>query len=340
VPFCILIDRATIVALKQHEKKIGNYFINYGGRTMDMIMVLLASFGGGVFGSLIGGLAAFIFTGIAGLIGIAIILSGGSDVFLNEVAFGPYFGPHIAFAGAVAATAYAGRKTATKNNRLKEQKNLSGADVVLEDHESINGETDVENGADITSPMFKTIDPIVLLIGGVFGMLGYGINYLLATVMELPMDTIAFTVFILGLVARFVFGKSGLTGVFPENEAKFNFTGVGILFNTIWGAALGALIGYFVLLTEVPTIGFVVSTTTLIFIYFGLTFPVSHHVSMVAGIAAITFGNIWMAILFGILAVITGDFVQRYTNTYVDTHLDMPATVIALWTFVILGFFG
>ncbi|GAA0475304.1 hypothetical protein [Alkalibacterium indicireducens] len=178
---------------------------------MDIIILLLASFGGGVFGALIGGLAAFIFTGIAALIGIAIVLSGGGDAFLSEVAFGPLFGPHIAFAGGVAATAYAGRKTASKNRKLKEEKNLSGADVVLEDHELMNGETDVENGADITSPMFKTIDPIVLLIGGVFGMLGFGINYLFATVLALPLDTIALTVFVLGVIARFAFGKSGLT---------------------------------------------------------------------------------------------------------------------------------
>ncbi|GAA0491365.1 hypothetical protein [Alkalibacterium indicireducens] len=95
--------------------------------------------------------------------------------------------------------------------------------------------------------------------------------------------------------------------------------------------------GYIVLLTEIPSLGFAISATSLIFIYFGLTFPVSHHVAMVAGVAAMTFGNIWIAIIFSILAVISGDIIQRYTNTYVDTHLDMPATVIALWTFVILG---
>jgi hypothetical protein len=61
---------------------------------------------------------------------------------------------------------------------------------------------------------------------------------------------------------------------------------------------------------------------------------------MVAGYAAITFGNIYMAALFGVLAVIMGDFFVRTTNTNVKSHLDMPAVVIAILGFIILTFFG
>ena len=43
------------------------------------------------------------------LAGQAILMGGGSGDFLSFVAFGPLFGPHIAFAGGVAAVAYAAR---------------------------------------------------------------------------------------------------------------------------------------------------------------------------------------------------------------------------------------
>jgi len=307
---------------------------------MSTITLLLASFGGGVFGALIGPLAAFIFTGITALIGIAIVLSGGGDAFLNEVAFGAFFGPHIAFAGGVAALAYAGRKTLNRRKKVEDEGNLSGAQVALAADESFNAAEDVENGADVTVPMFKTNDSVVLLVGGVFGMLGFLINQLYASVLSLPLDTVALAVFTSGLIVRFTFGKAGLMGVFPENEGRFNFTGKGLMFNALWAGSVGAVVGYVVMLTEVGSLGFAISATTLIFAYFGLSFPTSHHVTMVAGIAALTFGNIWMAILFAVLAVISGDFMQRYTNTYVDTHLDMPATIIALWTFVLMGIFS
>jgi hypothetical protein len=58
------------------------------------------------------------------------------------VAFGPVFGPHIAFAGGVAAAAYAARR----------------------------GELD--DGADIITPLAGLATLDVLLVGGVFGAAG------------------------------------------------------------------------------------------------------------------------------------------------------------------------
>jgi len=87
-------------------------------------------------------------------------------------------------------------------------------------------------------------------------------------------------------------------------------------------------------------IGFAISAFSLIFIYFGLSFPVSHHIAMVVGYAALQFGNIWMVMLFGLLAAILGGYTQRAVNTHGDAHIDMPATMIALFSFIILGIFG
>lgn len=69
-------------------------------------LLLLSSFAGGIFGALIGANAAFIFTGIMTLVGTAILVSNGDASFLESVALGPIFGPHISFVGAVAAVAF------------------------------------------------------------------------------------------------------------------------------------------------------------------------------------------------------------------------------------------
>lgn len=305
------------------------------------IVTLIAAFGGGVFGSLIGATTAFIFTGILALIGIAVSLSGGGDVVLNEIAFGPLFGPHVAFAGGVAAAAYLGRK---KKKEL-ERAGVSGSDaqeVYGHDNPDVDNEylNRLVDGADTATPLFKSNDPIALLVGGVFGALGYALNYLFsADMLNFPMDTVALVVLISGLAARFVFGKSGLTGNYPANESKFGPVNSNLLFTAIWSIAYAAVVGYVAIELNMANIGFAISAASLIFIYFGLSFPVTHHIAMVAGYAAIQFGNIWMAMLFGLLAAILGEYTQRAVNTHVDTHIDMPATVIALFSLIILGIF-
>lgn len=314
-------------------------------------VALLAAFGGGIFGALIGGTTAFIFTGILGLTGIAVSVSGGGDIILDEVAFGPFFGPHVAFVGAVAAAAYAGRLSTNRLKRSIEQRrpsdeevaadakdNPSDASAVLASEE-LDGlkDDDFIEGADATVPLFKTNDPMVLLIGGIFGALGYLTHLLFESVWGLPLDTVALTVATFAIICRLLFGTSGLFGVFPATEKRFHFTGKLLTFNAIWGFGLAVVVAYICILLEIDTVGFAISATSLIFLYFGLQFPVSHHVSMVAGFAALAFGNVLVAGLFGVLAVITGEYITRIANSYVDTHVDMPAIVIATWSFVILG---
>ena len=77
--------------------------------------LILSSFAGGVFAAAIGALPAFILSGVFILIGVSITLGGGSADALNFLGVGPFFGPHIAWASAVAATAYAGSKGLLKS---------------------------------------------------------------------------------------------------------------------------------------------------------------------------------------------------------------------------------
>ena len=103
----------------------------------------LAAFGGGVFGAAVGPRPAFI---LASFLAIAagILSFGGVDpsTSASVVAFGSFLGPHIAYAGGVAAVAFAKRKGA------------------------------IENGADVGTPMHLLRDPSVMLVGGLFGVVG------------------------------------------------------------------------------------------------------------------------------------------------------------------------
>lgn len=289
---------------------------------MELILIL-AAFGGGVFGSLIGGTTAFIFTGLLGLAGIAVSLAGGGDGILNYVAFGPVFGPHVAFVGAVAAAALSGRK---KRALLE-----VGTKEALEAAESY------VDGADTITPLMKTVDPSVIFVGGIFGVLGLFVNYLYTDVLGLPMDTIAFTVLTMGIVCRLIFGTTGLFGNKPEDVKRYDFNGRGLAFGLIWSLGLSGMVAYACYKLDLNNIGFVISAISLIFLYFGLNFPVSHHVSMVTGFATIAFGSVWMGVVFGIIAYFVGELVLRTFSSFADTHIDMPAVTIATLSFLILG---
>ena len=299
---------------------------------MELATTILVAFGGGVFGSLIGGTTAFIFTGLLGLVGIAVSLCGGGDVILNQVAFGPFFGPHVAFVGAVAAAGWAGRRRVPE----REDAALEASDM----HEVMSGgakQKDIAefiNGADTTIPLFRTQDPVILLVGGLFGVFGFFFQKLIVD-LGVPIDATALTVLVFGILTRLLLGKSGLTGIYPAGEKRFGFKPVNITFVALWSFSVSAVVSSMVIQLGMNNIGFAISAFSLIFLYFKLKFPVSHHITMVAGYAALAFGNVWLGALFGMLAAIAGGFITRGINTHVDTHWDMPATVIAPFSMII-----
>ena len=102
------------------------------------IIQLITAFGGGMLGAAIGGVPAFVFTGLTVI--IAIFAGESGMPVIGTLSFGSVFGPHVAFGGAVAAAA------------LAKKKGL------------------VENGQDLSVPLFSTGDSSVLLVGGVFGL--------------------------------------------------------------------------------------------------------------------------------------------------------------------------
>lgn len=298
------------------------------------LLDFLASAGGGAFGAAIGALQAFIFTGFLVLAGVTGAVGGG-DAILDFWAFGPIFGPHVSFAGGVAAVAYAARR----------------------------GYGDIK-GNDIVTPLISLVRPDVLIVGGIFGLFGYVVNNLVALIpwFGSNTDTIAFTVIVSGIVARLMFGRTGLLGNIPEGNGWSRFApnenAAWIRYHETPGQA--STIGFFgglagaggaiALATAFPDAGgvqtmiFGVSAISLLFLSLGMSVPVTHHMTLPAGVAAVSFlpifgpvGAILIGAVFGLLGALVGEFFSRFWHIHGDTHIDPPAAAIWPMTTLALG---
>ena len=155
----------------------------------DLLLALLAGLAGGAYGAAIGGNWAFVVVAILAPVCWTISAVTGSPVPLDAVAFGPFFGPHVAFAGGAAGTIYAARHGLIPSGRLV---NLS---------------------------LGPLRNPRVLLVGAAFGALGVLVA---AGVRLIPWfgshtDAVAVTVTLSAFAARFAFGDKTFV-----NRAHFN----------------------------------------------------------------------------------------------------------------------
>lgn len=285
------------------------------------IVVLVAAFGGGLFGAAVGALPAFVFTGFLTIFGVVLALTGGSDYdILGDVAFGPVFGPHISFAGGVAGAAYA------------KQRGKLG------------------DGTDIIKPLAGLNAPDVLLVGGVFGAIGYLGQWALSQFLGDFTDVIALMVALSGILVRVVFGQLGVFGTLADDavtDSRFAPGGeaVWLPFQQDWLQAgaigLGAgLIASFMslgILDAFPdatgpanVIGFGIAAATLVFLSLGLDFPVTHHMTISASYAAVASENLLIGVVAGVVAALVGEAAARIFLIHGDTHIDPPAVAIAI----------
>ncbi|MGM0460275.1 MAG: hypothetical protein ACQERO_13100 [Bacteroidota bacterium] len=322
--------------------------------------MILAAFAGGAFGAAIGALPAFIFTGFLVMLGEGVkILAGdlssvaGFDpstleqagAITDQLGFGPVFGPHISFAGGAAASAYAAKK--------------GYMDTGFPYHEA-------KNIAYAQGPK-----PDVLIVGGFFGILGYWITTLSATV-GMPWDPIAVAVVLSALAHRLFLGypvigeaKKGVLNMAPfaageqrkvqaEGEKKrrllvepwlghqYKWADVSIL-----GVIVGVLAAFITYQTGSVFLPFGISAATLLFLNLGVErIPVTHHISLVGStaIVAATGGEfaehslgamLLTGALFGWIAALFGELFQRIFFAHGDTHVDPPAGAIVMGTFLI-----
>lgn len=272
---------------------------------------LLAAFGGGAFAAAIGTLPAFILTGFAVMAGVAAALNGGGTAILDHVAFGPFLGPHISFAGGVAALSYARRKGL------------------------------VESARDITPPLMGLGRPDVLAIGGLFGMIGYVLERGFQAIGLGPWtDAIALTVVISAILVRIAYGSTGVFGSpgknakwfrpddaacwvrWQEKPAQILLIGLGAGIPSAYAALqIGAPAG--------AVAGFGIAAASLLFAQIGGQTPVTHHIALPAAVAALATGSLAVGIVFGVVGAFAGELFSRLFLIHGDTHIDPPAAAIA-----------
>lgn len=312
----------------------------------------LMCFAGGILGTTLGGLYAFVICGLLVLLGCISVLGGGSDFLLLNVGLGPIFGPHVGgFASGVAAVSYA----------IEIKKNLANPALSL-------------GSKDILSPLIDTSWD-VYLVGGVFAVFGHAVfNILLMIPIVNKFDCIALTVVISAMVARLIFHKGeppwgrkesikdcGYFGYacqwlpwmnVPSKQIVFGF-GVGIFSASLamWAKGLLAPMVEAKTVTElaafiVPIIlSWSIAAVSLIALQLGTLsveaqgeiqkVPAWHCQSILAAVAYMHFGSLLLAGVVGILAMFLQDFGARLFWNHGSNHWDPPATGIAFGTFIL-----
>lgn len=295
------------------------------------LLMIIASAAGGLFGAAFGANIVFGFTGIAILFGLAIAAATGDAWGINYVAFGPVFGPHITFAAAAAAAAYAAKKGY------------------------------LETGRDCNTPLVSIDKPDVLAVGAAFGVVGYLIQSLVTMIpwFGAHTDSVALTVFISGIIARAMYSDKpvakwasvleGTTRWVPWQERPGQLitlaTGSSVLAGGI-GLTIINLEGVNPTLAGLAhTLPFALSAICILVLALGAAMPVTHHITLTSALAAVTFFPIlggWLgamvaAVIFGNIAAFGAEFVQRLFYANGDTHIDPPAGIIWFNTTLILG---
>jgi len=285
------------------------------------ILYLVAAFGGGILGAAIGGLPVFILCGVAAVIGAGIAAATGDATFSNLVAWGPVLGPQVSFAGGAAAAVYA-----MKKGKLA-------------------------SGRDIASALLGLNSPDVLLVGGVFGALGYVLQWAFANLPAIGdlgfTNPIALSIVVNAIIARVLFGKTGVFGKVRQGDNRWRASEVGAwlpwlsapLQLLVVGLGFGIVISYSTV--EAPALAglwFGVATVSLFFLQFGVKVPVWHHIALSAELViAAAGGDIWWGVAFALLAVFLGEFYAMLFTAHGDSHIDPPsATLFTTYTIMAL----
>ena len=293
---------------------------------LNVFISLISAFGGGVFGASIGALPAFIMTGVVASIGGLLScagIPGINELLVNNIAFGPFLGPHICFAGGVAASAYAKRI----------------------------GKTD--NGADIAMALNGIGDSSVLAVGGLFGVVGYIIASLFSGIFSLTpfyTDNPGCTVFISGVIVRLLFGSRGMLSApssrkpLSKGAALSNTLFIGFAYSLVVSGVYVLLAGqgFEKQLGSYHIVIFGLAAVGLIFAEFGQAYFGWHHIGIISAEAVMCgyacglgTGSLILGVFFGLLTTVIGDIEGNMMNTDVDSHIDPPATAIFICTILI-----
>lgn len=276
---------------------------------------------GGALGAALGALLAFSLMGAVVLITAATAAATGSSVLVTGIAFGPALGPHVTFAGGVAGAAFAAR--------LGVQ----------------------ESGRDIVRPLIGHNRPLILIVGGACGVIGMliaqGVS-ILATVTHddrelVVTDALAVSVIVTAVLAHLLFtrrvnnieDRKSLVWL-PYQRDALQVAVVGICASVVAGGVYLAWPGDSRSL--VPLVLYGLSALSLIGFQSGQAVPVTHHITLPAGLfaahaatsGASDLGVLAMAVAGGLGSAIVAELWARLVLQRVRTHLDPPAFAIAV----------
>lgn len=308
------------------------------------IEAVLAGLAGGALGALIGALPALSLAGLLVVVGEtvdalarAVVDPGAGTGLTQTVGLGPALGPHVAFAGGVAAAAYAAR-----NGRI------DSASAYFE-------------AKDLSVPLGSR--PDVLLTGALFGAVGVLVARLAAMV-SLPLDPVALGVVVTAAGHRLAFGyplvgriEGSVLDMSPYARGEYrsrSAEGAGRLVVEPWqpshyrweqavglGLTVGIVGAYLGLATGSAFLAFGVAAGLLLFRSLGLDVPITHHVALPASIAALGLAAqrpvvaVVVGALFGVLGAVVGELAQRVLFAHGDTYFDPAFTSILVTSLVL-----
>ena len=285
---------------------------------MSIILNVLAAFGAGALAASVGAVNAFILTGVLAIIGGVCQCLGLADGLTGIVAFGTVFGPHLSFAAGAAAAAFA-----KKNGKL-------------------------DNGCNLGLGLASLGEPSVLLVGGLFGIIGWVIGtyvapFIFGTLLPVGTDNPGFAVVCSGIIARLCFTKNGIKSKNPTFIAKGKALNCvlirGIGYSLMVGGTAVALNQAGVSLAGYNIIIFGLAAVSLIF-------PGNaswHHTGIISAYAAMTavnaglggVGVVLMAVACGLGATLLCNIENCLINTEVDSHIDGEGFSIFIMTVVV-----
>ncbi|MDL1913573.1 MAG: hypothetical protein FDW93_03505 [Bergeyella sp.] len=232
----------------------------------------------------------------------------------------------------------------------------------------------IASGREISLPLAGLNAPDVLLVGGIFGVMGYIIVEFTKRIPVLGSNTdnIALTVLILGILVRVIFGVKNKK-VFNTDFRVDKKTGrcwlpfqstipqvfIISLSSAILAASMAVAIhfnlgtnegdiegsSWSILLYNVHILPFAISALCIFFVAMGYKFPVTHHVTITSALAAWMFypivgHHIYFAVFLGtVMGVFSGlmcEFFARLFYIDGDTHIDPPASIIWISTTITL----
>lgn len=279
--------------------------------TLDL-WALFVAFAGGLSGAAFGGLRLFILCGLSAMIGSVIVITTGNSTFDLLFTWGPLLGPHVSFSGGAAAAAYAAKLSI------------------------------LDSGRNILKPLIKLNSPVVLIVGGLFGVFGYLLYWLLESIPTFDgiawINSIAAAIVISGIITRLAFGSTGLFGTVqsrsrwkPEKESDAFPWFIKPLRLLILSVIISLAVGFIELLIPGSSMFvFGLSAILLVLFLFGLKVPITHHIVLSAGLVVSVTGDIWLGLAAGIGVAFLAQLFAALFLIHADSHIDPPAFALVV----------